>query len=233
MIGYLKALNDNYIWTIEREGSLIVVDPSTPDEVIEKIEKENLKLEVILLTHKHADHTGGVKTLKEKYNPVVYGPLEVKKLCTEDEVVGDGDSIEIMRMRIEVIKSNGHTEDHVSYLVDGNLFCGDSLFSAGVGRVFTGDYKSAYKTMEKFRKLPEDTKVYPAHEYTVSNLEFVQSLGENKRVEEELKWAREVVVAKGGCTLPTTIGKEKEINPFLMAKSLEEFRKLRDLKDRF
>lgn len=232
MIGYLKALNDNYIWTIEREGSLIVVDPSTPDEVIEKIEKENLKLKVILLTHKHADHTGGVKALKEKYNPVVYGPSEVKKLCTEDEVVGDGDSIEITGMRIEVIKSNGHTEDHVSYLVDGNLFCGDSLFSAGVGRVFTGDYESAYKTMERFRKLPEDTKIYPAHEYTVSNLEFVQSLGENKRVEEELSWAREVV-AKGGCTLPTTIGKEKEINPFLMAKSLEEFRKLRDLKDRF
>lgn len=232
MIGYLKALNDNYIWTIEREGSLIVVDPSTSDEVIEKIEKENLKLEAILLTHKHADHTGGVKTLKEKYNPVVYGPSEVKNLCTEDEVVGDGDSIEIMGIRIEVIKSNGHTEDHVSYLVDGNLFCGDSLFSAGVGRVFTGDYKSAYKTMEKFRKLPEDTKIYPAHEYTVSNLEFVQSLGENKRVEEELSWAREVV-AKGGCTLSTTIGKEKEINPFLMAKSLEEFRKLRDLKDRF
>lgn len=232
MIGYIKALNDNYIWTIEKEGSLVVVDPSTPDEVIDKIEKENLKLEAILLTHKHTDHTGGVKTLKEKYNPVVYGPFEVKNLCTEDEVVGDGGSIEIMGMRIEVIKSNGHTEDHVSYLVDGNLFCGDSLFSAGVGRVFTGDYESAYKTMERFRKLPEDTKIYPAHEYTVSNLEFVQSLGKNKRVEEELSWAREVV-AKVGCTLPTTIGKEKEINPFLMVKSLEEFRKLRDLKDKF
>lgn len=232
MIEYLKALNDNYIWTIQKEGSLIVVDPSTAEEVIQKIEKENLKLEAILLTHKHGDHTGGVKILKEKYNPVVYGPSEVKNLCTEDEVVGDGDSIEIMGMRIEIIKSNGHTEDHVSYLVDGNLFCGDSLFSAGVGRVFTGNYESAYKTMERFRKLPDETKVYPAHEYTVSNLEFVLSLGENKRVKEELKWAKDVA-AKGGCTLPTTIGKEKEINPFLMAKSLEEFRKLRDLKDRF
>ncbi|ERT64554.1 hydroxyacylglutathione hydrolase [Peptoniphilus sp. BV3AC2] len=232
MIGYLKALDDNYIWTIEKDGELLVVDPSMAEEVVSKIEKENLKLKAILLTHKHGDHTGGVKILKEKYNPVVYGPSEVKNLCTEDEVVGDGDYIEIMGMRIEIIKSNGHTEDHVSYLVDGNLFCGDSLFSAGVGRVFTGDYKSAYETMERFRKLPDDTKVYPAHEYTVSNLEFVLSLGENKRVEEELELARDVV-AKGGCTLPTTIGKEKEINPFLMAKSLEEFKKFRDLKDRF
>ena len=232
MIEYLKALNDNYIWTIEKDKELIVVDPSTSEEVVSKIEKEDLKLKAILLTHKHADHTGGVETLKEKYNPVVYGPSEVKKFCTEDEVVEDGDTIVIMGMKIEVIKSNGHTEDHVSYLVDGNLFCGDALFSAGVGRVFTGDYKSAYETMERFRELPEGTKVYPAHEYTVSNLEFVLSLGENKKVEEELKWAREVVI-KDGCTLPTTIGKEKEINPFLMAKNLEEFRKLRDLKDKF
>ena len=165
MIGYLKALNDNYIWTIEKDGELIVVDPSTAEEVVEKIEKENLKLKAILLTHKHGDHTGGVKILKEKYNPVVYGPKEVKNLCTEDEVVGDGDSIEILGMRIEIIKSNGHTEDHVSYLVDGNLFCGDSLFSAGVGRVFTGDYKSAYETMERFRAVSYTHLTLPTTPY--------------------------------------------------------------------
>lgn len=231
MIKYLKALSDNYIWIIEEEeGSAVIVDPSE-SQVVKKYLKENKITPVgIILTHNHEDHTGGVDGIKNEFDLTVYGPEECKNWA--DEIVEDGDKFNLLGKNFEVILSNGHTKGHISYLVEDNLFCGDALFKAGCGRVFTGDYNASFETMKRLRNLPDDTKVYAAHEYTVSNLKFVKSIRDDEKIKIELKSAEETL-KKGGNTLPSTVEKEKEINPFLMSKDVDEFKRLRDEKDRF
>ncbi len=148
-INFIKAFNDNYIWTIEKDGKLIVVDPGDAGPVIDHL--KNKKLDYIILTHNHMDHVGGVDELKIKYGAKVYGPTETSEY--NDVTLKDGDEFEIFGEDFKVIFTGGHTEDHISYLVDGNLFCGDALFLAGCGRVFTKDYKKAYEGLKKLKNL--------------------------------------------------------------------------------
>lgn len=227
-INYIRAFEDNYIWTIEKDDKIIVVDPGDSAPVLKYL--KNKKLVAILLTHKHIDHVGGVPELKNKYDVKVYGPVETKGY--NDVTLNEGDEFEILDESFKVILTSGHTEGHISYLMGDNLFCGDALFLAGCGRVFTRDYKKSYEGILKLKKLDDNTKVYPAHEYSLANLEFAKSVISNDDLEKEYERVKKLR-EENKITLPSTIGKEKKINPFLLARNLEEFIIFRNKKDNF
>ena len=227
-INFIKAFNDNYIWTIEKDGKVLVVDPGDAGPVIDYLKGRNL--DYIILTHKHMDHVGGVDELKIKYGPKVYGPNETSEY--NDVTLRDGDVFDLLGEDFKVISTGGHTEDHISYLVDGNLFCGDALFLAGCGRVFTKDYKKAYEGLKKLKNLADDTVVYPAHEYSLANLKFAKSIISNEDLDREYERVRKLR-DEDKITLPSTIGKEKKINPFFLAQDLDEFIEFRNKKDNF
>lgn len=229
----LTALSDNYIWLYaDQDKPLIVVDPSTAQPVIDYCSANNVEPMVILLTHLHADHIGGVAELKRVYpHLTVYGSSEVATLGAD--VVVEGGEFEISGYKVKVISTPGHTEQHVSYVIDDILFCGDTLFSAGCGRVFTGDYSAMYHSLLTLKQLPDETVVCPAHEYTVSNLKFALHVLKNKRAVEQYVTQCEQLRAQGKATLPTTIATEKVINPFFQTKNLEQFIAWRKLKDNF
>lgn len=227
-IKYIKAFNDNYIWTIEKGGKVLLVDPGDAGPVIDYL--KGRKLDYILLTHKHMDHVGGLDELKIKYGAKVYGPRETSEY--NDVTLKGGDEFDLLGEKFKVISTGGHTEDHISYLVDGNLFCGDALFLAGCGRVFTKDYKKSYEGLNKLKDLADYTVVYPAHEYSLANLEFAKSVISNEDLDREYEKVKKLR-EDYKITLPTTIGKEKKINPFFLAKDLDEFIDYRNKKDNF
>lgn len=228
LINYIKAFNDNYIWTIEKDGKTLIVDSGDAGPVIDYLKDKNL--DYILLTHKHMDHVGGVKELKNKYGTKVYGPLETKEY--NDITLKDGDEFELLGENFKVILTAGHTEEHISYLMGDKLFCGDALFLAGCGRVFTKDYKKAYEGLNKLKNLDDDTYVYPAHEYSLANLEFARSVIFNDDLDREFERVKKLREEEK-ITLPSTIGKEKKINPFFLARDLDEFTQFRNKKDNF
>ena len=145
----------------------------------------------------------------------------------------DSGVINTAHYHIEVLPSGGHTAGHVSYLVDGHLFCGDALFSAGCGRVFTGNFAQMFQSMQRFNQLPDETVVCPAHEYTLGNLAFAETVLADKSAVKNQRVLVERYRAEGKPSLPTTIGLEKQINPFLQAKNLNEFTQWRLAKDKF
>ena len=231
-IYWIPAFSDNYIWIIEKDKKAIVIDPGEADQVVDYLAAANLDLEAILLTHKHDDHIGGVLEIYEKYPDItIFGPDETEPLV--NHTVKEGDSFQILGEKFEVFKTAGHTEGHISYLMGSDLFCGDALFSGGCGRVFTRDYKAQFSALQKFKQLDDQVNVYAAHEYTVTNLNFALTVEpNNKKIQEaldEMKDLRE----NNQSTLPSTIGREKEINLFLKADSVEEFKTLRDKRDQF
>lgn len=228
----IKAFTDNYIWCIQEETEAIVVDPGTANRVLEYLEEKKLRLKAILLTHKHEDHVGGVPEILARYPGIeIYGPEETA--AAANRVVEEGDTFTLLGQTFQVFETGGHTDGHISYVMGNHLFCGDALFSAGCGRVFTGDYEAQYEALQKFKRFGDDITVYPGHEYTETNLRFAYDMQPaNEKVSNVLKEVRELR-AKGEPTLPTTIGREKEINLFLQAENLEDFIKLRNSRDDF
>ena len=228
----IKAFSDNYIWCIQEETEVVVVDPGEANGVLDFLEEKQLRLVAILLTHMHEDHTGGVKEILASHpESLVYGPNETKDLV--NRVVNEGDSFNLLDQTFQVYESGGHTHGHISFLMAANLFCGDALFSAGCGRVFTGDYNAQYETLQKFIRLADDIKVFPGHEYTETNLRFAYDIQpNNKKISKSLEEVQELR-AKGQPTLPTTIGREKEINLFLQAKTVGDLIELRNARDNF
>ena len=227
-----KALSDNYIWIMEEGKDAIVVDPGETEGVLRYLEEKQLNLSAILLTHDHEDHIDGVEELLAKFpNTLVYGPKEADFISTD--IVHEGDTFEWMGHNFQILKTAGHTKGHISYLTEDALFCGDALFSAGCGRVFTKNYQAQYDSLQKFKNLADDVKVYAAHEYTKTNLRFAQSIEpSNKVISDALDQVNELR-AHDLPTLPSTIGREKNINLFLRAKTLEDFIELRKARDNF
>lgn len=224
---YIKAFEDNYIWTLEKDKDIILVDPGDAKPALEYLDGKNLV--AILLTHKHLDHTGGVEDLKAKYPFArVFGPIETENL--NDKTLKEGDTFSLLAYDFKVIKTAGHTYDHISYLVDGKLFCGDALFSSGCGRVFTGRFDLSFETIDKIRSLPEETLVYPAHEYTIKHLTSSKNIIKEDFMDEEIKKAKESL-ALGKPTLPTSIKREWKINPLFKAKDSYEFKDFTKLKN--
>lgn len=229
----IPALADNYIWAVIQEQDLIIVDPSEAQPVLDFIAKNSLNLTAILLTHNHHDHTDGVPEILAHYpNLPVYGPAEVAEFA--NIIVTPEEKFELFGYEVKVIESAGHTAGHISYLFGYDyLFCGDSLFSGGCGRTFTGNYQAQFEALQRFKALPNEVKVYAAHEYTQSNLKFAAAVLPPSCALSEYQDYVELLRAQQKPTLPSTIGLEMQINPFMQAVDLAQFIALRQHKDRF
>jgi len=218
----IPAFSDNYLWLAHPDGSdrALVVDPGDARPVSEALETQGLTLDSILVTHHHADHTGGVAGLVAATGAQVFGPAG-EALPFNCQRVRGGDRITLpgMELEFEVIDVPGHTAGHVAYHGLGVLFCGDTLFSAGCGRLFEGTPEQMLGSLDALATLPDDTRVYCAHEYTMSNLRFAMNVEPDNA--DLRAWQREAgALRERDCpTLPTTIGREKRVNPFLRARS--------------
>ena len=212
----VKAFKDNYIWTLRDGKRAAVVDPGDARPVIDYLAREKLDLVAILATHHHADHVGGIAELLERGRVPVYGPRG-EPIETLTRAVGEGDTVTIPELGVSfaVLDIPGHTRAHIAYYGADCLFCGDTLFACGCGRVFEGTPEQMYASLEKLRALPDSTRVYCGHEYTLANIGFARSvepgnaaLGAREARDRKLREA-------GKPTLPTTLGEEKATNPFL------------------
>lgn len=216
----ISAFKDNYIWALRRDRSVVVVDPGEARPVLDYIDREGVALTGILVTHHHNDHVGGIGELLERWKVPVHGPRG-EPIPTLTHPVGGGDAVAVpgLGVTFDVIDIPGHTRAHIAYY--GNyygakvLFCGDTLFACGCGRIFEGTPEQMYASLERLAALPDETLVYCGHEYTLSNIGFAKAvepanaaLADRERVEASTR-------AAGRPTLPTTIGRERATNPFL------------------
>lgn len=222
----ISAFNDNYIWAIHsiKGSDVAIVDPGDASVVLRFLKENELSINAILITHHHWDHTNGLEELiHHNPNALVYGPSTIKEIT---HPVTDGDTffLESQQLHLTVHAVPGHTLDHIAYYGGNLLFCGDTLFSAGCGRVFEGTFEQMFHSLEKLSKLPANTLVYCGHEYTMSNLKFAQALEpDNSHVAEHVTKTNLRLQAKQP-SLPSTIGLEKTINPFLRCSDAQ-FRK--------
>ena len=215
----IKAFNDNYVWTLRNKTHAAVVDPGEARPVLDYLGAEKLQLAAILATHHHADHVGGIAELLQRHKVPVYGPRG-EPIPTLTQPVGGGDTVSVPEfgVKFDVLDIPGHTRAHIAYYGAGSLFCGDTLFACGCGRLFEGTAEQMYASLGKLASLPDDTKVYCGHEYTLANIGFARNVEPGndalRRREERDRKLREA----GRPTLPSTIGEEKATNPFLRAR---------------
>ncbi len=227
----IKAFKDNYIWVIQESLNVIVVDPGDAKPVLKELKGKNVSLVAILITHKHYDHTGGVQELIDNHpNVQIFGPenFDFKFKYT---IVKEGEEISILgtNVRFKVIETPGHTLDHIVYVDTHHLFCGDTLFACGCGKLFEGTYNEMFESLSKISSLAPKTKVYCAHEYTKKNIQFALTIDKkNYQLNERCKRLKDVEI-----TIPSILKEELETNPFLRAKTVEEFKSIRKRKDEF
>lgn len=219
----LPAFEDNYVWLLhDGNGHALVVDPGDPAPVQQAMQTLGVQLEGILVTHHHADHTGGIAVLHQDTGAPVYGP-RAESIAGLTQPLQGGDTLEILGTHFEVIDVPGHTLGHIAFYspnADGGplLFCGDTLFSAGCGRLFEGTPAQMLQSLETLANLPGHTRVCCAHEYTLSNLKFAAAVEpDNADLLHHTAWCMQVRQQRLP-TLPTSIQLENAINPFLRAK---------------
>ena len=231
----VPAFTDNYIWLLAQGGKAWVVDPGEAEPILKSLKTEKLELAGILVTHHHGDHTGGIKALLEHTNVPVYGPHDSPCSDLISHRLYEGEQIQLGNLLFSVISVPGHTLDHIAfYCQTANiLFCGDTLFSGGCGRVFEGTYEQMYDSLCKLMELPEETKICCAHEYTLSNLQFANSTEPDNRDIENYQNRCKTLRQQNLPTLPSTIAQEKKINPFFRCLNLDEFSRKRELKNNF
>ena len=216
-ISPINAFSDNYIWLIQTNEGNTLVDPGDSKPIISTIDKLGITIDDILITHHHFDHIGGLELLKPLIKGSVIGPKN-NAIALLDKHVGEGDIIESIGLQFSVFEVPGHTLDHIAFYSETEkevLFCGDTIFSGGCGRVFEGTFEQMNHSLEKLISLPSKTEIYCAHEYTLSNLQFaLMAEPDNvdlKEYELNSKNKRERNIP----TIPTTLGQELQINPFL------------------
>lgn len=211
----LPAFDDNYLWLLHRAGRAVVVDPGDAAPVEAALSAGGLVLEQILVTHHHGDHIGGVAALAARHRVPVLAPVDDR--IAADVRVRDGDRVvlDALATTLRVLEVPGHTRTHVAYVDDARLFCGDTLFAGGCGRLFEGTAAEMHRSLEKLAALPPATAVHCAHEYTVANLRFAAAVEPRSdpvaaRLDEAL-----ATRARGEPTVPSTIALERATNPFL------------------
>ena len=218
----LKAYTDNYIWLLETNEEVSVVDPGDAKPVLDYLRKSKKKLKDILITHHHFDHTAGVPELENIISGSIYGPNNSYELIKE-KVTG-GDIISSLGIKFEIIEVPGHTLDHIAfYSKEYNiLFCGDTLFAGGCGRVFEGTFDQMFESLNKLKQLPDSTQIYCGHEYTKSNLLF--SVEVEPKNNDLIMRNTEIdnLLIENGSSLPSSIELEKKTNPFLRCDVLSD-----------
>lgn len=221
----LPAFRDNYIWVIrDADGNALVVDPGDAQPVIEYIEQQDLTLRGLLITHHHPDHVGGVQALHERFGMPVYGP-DYENIPCLSHPLRDGDQLTLEQpaLQFDVFHLPGHTLGHIAFYAARQqpplLFCGDTLFAAGCGRLFEGTPQQMLASLDRLAALPDDTRVYCAHEYTLSNLAFARAVTPDDpavlgRISEV-----EALRAENIPSVPSTLAEEKRSNPFMRVDS--------------
>lgn len=243
----IPALRDNYIWIIlnPTNNKLLIVDPGEAQPVINFCKQQLYQPIGILITHHHADHVGGVAQLAEHYNIPVYGPRG-EKIPSITHALDGGETLkfpQIENIELTVLAIPGHTAHHIAYYRGNALFCGDTLFAGGCGRVFGGTAGQLFDSLHKLAQLPAQTAIYCAHEYTLANLQFALTVDPNNTALQARLHATEREFATTGITLPSYLSDELATNPFLRthttviqhkfnkANTFETFKALRHLKD--
>jgi len=216
----IPAFADNYIWLLRKGETVVVVDPGDAAPVIAHCEREGVRLAAILATHHHGDHVGGIARLRAHRPVPVYGPA-TETIPERTHALREGDLIEVpgVDVRLSVVDIPGHTAGHIAYVArDENpplLFCGDTLFAAGCGRLFEGTPAQMVESLGKLARLPEETRLYCGHEYTLANLRFARAVEPANVLLDEREQRERAKRDRGLPTLPSTIAEELATNPFL------------------
>ncbi|WP_417592750.1 hydroxyacylglutathione hydrolase [Parasphingorhabdus sp.] len=234
----IPVLSDNYIWLVHEaeSGETMVVDPAVAEPVLAEADRRGWKITQIWNTHWHPDHTGGNAAIKDATGCLITGPAaEQERIPTLDRLVKEGDTVKLGEVIAEVIDVPAHTAGHIAFYIPSEnvAFVGDTLFAMGCGRLFEGTAEQMYDNMRKLESLPDNTKVYCAHEYTQSNGEYaLVAEPDNFALKERMA---EVLTlrARGEPTVPTTIKLERATNPFMRAATVEELAARRTAKDNF
>ena len=213
----IKAFSDNYIWLVTTNEGSIVIDPGESKNTLDLLKNKQMDLSAVLITHHHFDHTGGISDLNKNNTLDVYGPNNAIESITKRVI--NGDVINVIGLSFEIIEIPGHTLDHIAYYSfnEGNpiLFCGDTLFSGGCGRIFEGTHEQMHDSLEKLKRLPKNTKIYCGHEYTESNFKFASEVDPfNEDLKLRLNEVRELRRLEMP-TLPIALESELKTNPFL------------------
>ncbi len=245
----IPTLNDNYTYLVicEATGDAAVIDAPEVDPVVSRVESEGARVTKLLTTHHHADHCGANPALAERYGVPVFGHVsDAGRIPGFTDGLEEGDAVRVGEQSARILHVPAHTSGHIAYVFDEAkaVFSGDTLFAGGCGRLFEGDAAMMFTALvEKLGVLPDDTRVFCGHEYTTSNLEFAAHVEpENEAIAKALARAREVRshaapdwhdATPAEMTVPTMIGEEHAINPFMRAGSVDELARRRSLKDRF
>lgn len=213
----VRAFSDNYIWLLVKGQHAVAVDPGDAAPLQAYLQQHNLKLTAILVTHHHHDHIDGISTLLQQYDVPVYSPEPNHALDFPYYPVKDGDLVDLplLDIRLKVIDVPGHTAIHVAYYGGNSLFCGDTLFGCGCGRIFDGSCESLHASLLKLAQLPDATQVFCTHEYTLTNIKFALSLDPDNAALLNRQVAAQRLIAQDNPTLPSTMAMEKATNPFL------------------
>jgi hydroxyacylglutathione hydrolase len=219
----LPAFSDNYIWLLQHQGLALVVDPGDSVPVTNWLAENNHRLDCILVTHHHGDHTGGVAQLQQEWGAKVYGPAN-EKLPFDYQALTQGQQISWGGLNFQTLDVPGHTAGHIAYFAepegqDPLLFCGDTLFSGGCGRLFEGTAVQMLNSMDRLAALPGTSRVCCAHEYTLSNLKFANAVEPDNLNLQAYASHCQNLRAQNLPTLPAKLSKELEINPFLRTRA--------------
>jgi hydroxyacylglutathione hydrolase len=212
----VPAFKDNYIWMLENGREAAAVDPGDDAPVEEFLARRKLRLAAVLATHHHADHVGGLPALVKRWKCPAVGPAR-EVAATLDRRLSEGDRITVPGLGVELstLDIPGHTAGHIALFGEGMLFCGDTLFACGCGRLFEGTPVQMVDSLGKLARLPAETRVYCGHEYTLANIRFAQAVEPGNEALAQRRAREEAKRGRGEPTLPSTIGEELATNPFL------------------